>query len=276
MYEHETIIDDARLRMHFAIVHSDVEFTPLHWHNHIEVILMLDGVMHIDVDDRSYDLHYLDILLIDTRKIHSTHTHGSSGYLLLQIPKDDVRRLIPDYDTLYLEEYHPYKADASESLFRMEEILLQMKDVYERQEKGYRLVLTSLFYTFLNELYLHHTVSLAKGIEQKKEKSLDKIELVMEYVKTHYRQSISINDVAIMLKIRPEYFCRLFRKHTNQTFLQYINTVRMVHFYYDLLHTDETIAALLEKNGITNYKVFIRMFREAYGSSPQKIRAAHT
>lgn len=275
MYEHETIVDDDRLRMHFAIARSDIEHTAPHWHNHIEVLLILNGMMHIDVDDRSYDLYRRDILLIDTKKIHSTHTFGQSSYLLLQIPKDDIHRLIPEYNRLYLEEYLPYRSETPDSRHEMEDLLLRMKEIFEGQEDGYLLLLTSLFYTFLYVLYRHHTTPLSKETRARKDKGLDKIEQVMDFVKSNFRRPISIEEVSEMLEIRPEYFCRLFKKYTNQTFLQYVNTVRLVHFYHDLQHTDKTISFLLEKNGISNYKVFLRMFRETYGSTPLNIRSSH-
>ena len=46
----------------------------------------------------------------------------------------------------------------------------------------------------------------------------------------------------------------------------------MEHFHTDLLETDKNITFLLDKNGITNYKGFLRKFKEAYGESPKEVR----
>ena len=70
----------------------------------------------------------------------------------------------------------------------------------------------------------------------------------------------------------PEYFCRLFKKYTGQTFLTYVNQIRLQYFHSDLLQTDESITYLMNKNGITNYKVFLRSFKEAYGMPPGQLR----
>ena len=85
-------------------------------------------------------------------------------------------------------------------------------------------------------------------------------------------QEISLADAAGLLSITPEHFCRLFRKYTGQTFLAYVNQIRMEHFHTDLLETDKNITFLLDKNGITNYKGFLRKFKEAYGESPKEVR----
>ena len=51
-----------------------------------------------------------------------------------------------------------------------------------------------------------------------------------------------------------------------------VNSVRTMNFYEELLRSDESITQLMVQNGLTNYKVFMRVFKEMYGTTPQKIR----
>ena len=95
---------------------------------------------------------------------------------------------------------------------------------------------------------------------------------VIRYVKNNYKNNISLKDAASLLNISPEYFCRLFKKHTGQTFLAYLNAVRMSRFYQDLMATDYSVTDLMERHGITNYKVLIRDFKQTYGTTPNKLR----
>lgn len=94
----------------------------------------------------------------------------------------------------------------------------------------------------------------------------------MQYVRKHYREQLSLNEVAAQLSITPEHFCRLFKKYTGQTFFTYVSQVRLLRFHQELIQTDESITFLLEKNGITNYKQFMRIFKEAYGTTPHRLR----
>lgn len=50
--------------------------------------------------------------------------------------------------------------------------------------------------------------------------------------------------------------------------MTYVNQIRLQYFHSDLLQTDESITYLMNKNGITNYKVFLRSFKETYGMPP--------
>lgn len=272
IYEHELVQDDFQLQLHFAVIHSTNEYYPAHWHNHLEILLILDGTMAAFVNDRKYELTYHDILLINPREIHSTQIHGSIRYILLQIPLEDLKRLMPNFEMLHFEEHIPFEAAKNKAANRMETLLISMQNEFDQKNDGYQLHFTSLYYDFLHELYISHSVQLSIQTRNKATKNLTRIELIMDYVKAHYQTAITLDEIAGSLSISPEYFCRLFKKYTSLTFLEYVNTVRLVHFYYDLKHSNDSITFLMDKNGITNYKVFIRMFKQAYGSTPAKVR----
>ena len=95
---------------------------------------------------------------------------------------------------------------------------------------------------------------------------------ILQYIRSHYQEDITLHDAASALHVSHEYFCRLFRKHTGQTFLSYLNAVRTMHFHEDLLRTDASITELLQRHGIQNYKVFLRDFKATYGCSPCELR----
>ena len=64
----------------------------------------------------------------------------------------------------------------------------------------------------------------------------------------------------------------IFKKNMGISFLQYLNEVRAAHIYQDLIHTDEPVQVLMEKNGFTNQKLFNRVFKELYGCTPLQAR----
>ena len=48
--------------------------------------------------------------------------------------------------------------------------------------------------------------------------------------------------------------------------------VRTTNFYDQLQSSDASVPDLMEQNGLTNYKTFLRTFHGLYGTSPQKLR----
>ncbi len=272
IYEHELVKDDFQLQLRFEINDTVSDYFPAHWHNHLEILFALDGTMTAYVNDRKYELSRQDILIINPREIHSTQVHGKIRYILLQIPPDDLKRLIPNSEMLYFEEFYPNGITNNASTHKMQTLLTKMKNEFDRKEDGYQLLFRSYFYEFLHELYKNHTTKLSLESKTKAAKNILRIEQIMDYVRAHYKKTITLDEISASLSLSSEYFCRLFKKYTAQTFLEYVNTVRLVHFYSDLMHSNDSITYLMDKNGITNYKVFIRMFRQAYGGTPQKIR----
>lgn len=72
----------------------------------------------------------------------------------------------------------------------------------------------------------------------------------------------SINDYV------PEHWHRSM----GTTFTAYVNSVRLTHVCRDLKSTDLNIGTILEKHGVTNYKLFMRSFKQIYGCTPKDFR----
>ncbi len=271
-YSHEIINDDTRLQLYFLLTKSDNHYSPLHWHGHLEIIFIQKGKMAAYINDRKYMLKENDMLVVGSRELHSTRTWGETDYLLLQIPTDYLSRVLNQVPLIQFQEYFPsITMNASQS--RLYHCLLALAETYREKEDGYLLHFSSVVYEFLYLLYKNHSHRISPQTKERENHNFERMELIISYVKTHYKEEISLNDVAKLINVSPEYFCRLFKKHTGQTFLAYVNAVRLIHFHQELLATDYSINELMERSGITNYKVFIRSFKETYGTTPGKLRA---
>lgn len=270
-YSHELINDDTRLRLHFDVIRDSRFYSPLHWHGHLEILFMQKGYMTAYINEQEYTLSQHDILIINPRELHSTRTHGNVDYLLLQIPMEDLSRVLERASSIHVQEYFS-SIIGSTSLNKMRAYLQELCDTYQNPHPGYLLHFSSVLYEFLYELYGNHAEFLDAEQKEREKKSFARMDEVLQYIRSHYQEELSLHDVASLLHVSSEYFCRLFKKHTGQTFLAYLNDVRMMHFHEDLLRTDETVTTLLQKHGIQNYKVFLRDFKAAYGCSPSQLR----
>ena len=101
---------------------------------------------------------------------------------------------------------------------------------------------------------------------------LDRLDLIIKYINNHYSECISLENISSQAGLNAEYFSRFFKKYMGTTYLKYLNSIRLEHFYIDLTNTDYSISELIERNGFTNYKVFMKLFRDAYGTTPNEIR----
>ena len=274
-YSHEIINDDTRLQLHFLPVRSDNDYSPLHWHGHLEIIFIEKGEMAAYINDRKYLLKENDMLVVGSRELHSTRIWKKTSYLLLQIPTDYLSRVLNNVSLIQFQEYFPSdQMNAARS--QLCDCLLSLAKTYNEKEDGYLLHFSSVVYEFLYLLYRNYSRRISPQARDRENHNFERMEEIIQYVKTHYKEEISLSDAAKLIDVSPEYFCRLFKKHTGQTFLEYVNAVRMIHFHQELLTTDYSINELMERSGITNYKVFIRTFKETYKTTPGKLRSHMT
>lgn len=275
MPTHEIIAPKSGLPVYFDIYRSYNQLIPSHWHNHLEVLYIFKGTMHIVRNDEKYVINENDLFVVNSGDIHLTRSPGSVEVLLLQIPFELFNHSIPEYMTIRFREYFP-KSELSENptFQKMIQYLLAMRIGYEQGEDGYQFLFISNLNLFLHTLYSHYAIRQNLMETNKIAKHLSRLKEVIEHVEKNYMEPISLKEAASLAALNPEYFCRFFKKYTGFTFGEYVNLVRLAHIHNDLLDTDDNITNIQERHGFTNYKVFNRMFKESFGCTPSKLRSA--
>ena len=263
---HEAIHVLDNLELYFRVCDDAPNFIAPHWHGSIEIIYVRGGRMEVSEESRHTILDSGDFILINSKSVHSTHWNERLGWYLLQIPQTFIEKYAPEAKGL---EFFPEREKNPEAFSELQRILEGLPLVYS-QEGGF----TSLL--FLSEiLRLLHILCryFSESSQSEGRKSLERLEPILDFIKKHYAEPISLSDAAKKAGLNNEYFCRFFKKNMGVTFLEYLNSVRLEHIYNDLLKTDKTLTELLSLHGFTNYKLFSRLFKKSYGASPSEIRS---
>lgn len=71
--EHEIIFEDVRTQLYFACYTGEEKMLPAHWHEHLELVYVLEGEMTAYSQDSVYELVCGDLFLANTSEIHYTH-----------------------------------------------------------------------------------------------------------------------------------------------------------------------------------------------------------
>lgn len=244
-----------------------------HWHEYVEFLWLAEGHLTAIVQADTYELEPGDLLVINSGELHMTRSSGVLAYcpyVLIQLSAQRVRDFFPGKEGLRFS-----------TLLRREEIegnpaLLQslsaMQQLYEGNEDGYQLLFQARFFEFLHALYKHHSSTALRRTENATTRDLNRVMDTVAWVQGNFREQLTLEDAAEHLNISKEYFCRIFKKYTGQTFLDYLCMIRTTRLYEQLQSSDMSIPALMEQNGLTNYKTFLRTFRCLYGTTPQKVR----
>lgn len=95
---------------------------------------------------------------------------------------------------------------------------------------------------------------------------------VQDYILKNYNKDLSVEMLASMVYLTPDYLSRLFKKSMDKSISQYIRQVRMEKAS-ELLHTtNRKVIDIGIEAGYPNYSYFCQSFREYFGKSPEKYR----
>ncbi|MDD6872973.1 MAG: helix-turn-helix domain-containing protein, partial [Clostridiales bacterium] len=95
------------------------------------------------------------------------------------------------------------------------------------------------------------------------------------YIRSHFAENITLNDVAAKLYVNPVYLSRIFREKTGATFTEALTQTRLNEIIRRLQDTDNSVSEIATACGYSNIKYFYRQFKRYTGMSPGDWRIRH-
>ncbi|MDT0540830.1 MULTISPECIES: AraC family transcriptional regulator [Croceitalea] len=103
-------------------------------------------------------------------------------------------------------------------------------------------------------------------------KDNDRINIVFNFVKTNFKEDISLDEIADLVSMTVPSFCRYFKKITNKTFVQFVNEYRLVHASKLLAEQNMSITEVCFESGFNNFSHFNKSFKTFTGQNPSEYR----
>ncbi len=270
---HEIIDVPVDTNVKFRTSIDPGSYIPMHWHRAVEIIYMQEGSLDVTVESENFTIRKGDCIVINGNVLHSTKCTSPNTAILLQIPLDFMEKYIPDLGQLiFLFDFRTKDQRLQTKQTMLKTILEQLQIINDVRPDGYLLRFNSLIFELLFQLYHNFAVKILQNNTSQEKKDMDRLEPVLNYISEHYREPISLNEIAEVACLQTGYFCRFFRKKMGITFLEYQNEYRLSFIYRDLITTRDPVHVILERHGFTNYKLFRRMFLEHFGNTPTQIR----
>lgn len=97
---------------------------------------------------------------------------------------------------------------------------------------------------------------------------LPPIQASMKYIFSHYKENISLADVAKLCGFSESYFCRQFKLTTGKTYVEFINLLRLNYAKILLLSDKKSILEISQECGFTSVSNFNKVFRNQMKMSP--------
>ena len=258
----------------------DFTFVPLHWHSELEIIVIKKGSGIISVDFQRQTVTSGDIIFILPGRLHSIEQDGTNSMeyenIILQ-----PELLITGEDDLCAERFiHPLMNNQlhTETFFspslpyyaQLSECIRQLDFVCSLKKEGWQLAVKGCLFQFLFLLITNRTVS--EKSSPVGEKSLEKMKTILKYVEDHYKEHLTIEDMAELTFYSKSHFMKFFKSHMGTGFIDYLNDYRLVMAERLLRSSDNSVLEIAVQNGFDNLSYFNRIFKRKYGTSPGKYR----
>lgn len=246
-----------------------------HYHDNYEVYLQVSGERTLILNGLCYRLRAGDLYLLRPFELHSTESRGAAFYerYLLNLPAVQMRELLKDAESRVLFG----KLDSC-VVHLEEDGMKKIQNLFQRleqagQREGF------LAQKLLCAVALEFLIALTDVIGEKRATECvqgkyvsDEIITAIHYIRTHYREKITLDGVAGTVHLSRYHFCRLFHQMTGATFLEYLYNIRLSTAHRLLTETALPLSEIAENCGFTSTAHLTRSFRGKYGMAPGRFR----
>ncbi len=105
------------------------------------------------------------------------------------------------------------------------------------------------------------------------DRRLQKFTHITDFLAAHYLEDISIDDVALAVRMHPKYMMQFFKKTAGMTVFSYLQRLRLAHAQRLLLTTDIKVIDAAYEAGFQSLSSFYHAYKQYYhGAKPTQLR----
>ena len=238
---------------------------PRHWHKSIEIIYPQGGDADIFMNGAFSRIGRKGFFVINSKTIHAFQGNGAPyrGYAI-QLDLNYIRSLYPDIDSVkFVNSYDGIlEKEILEVLDRM--VSVPESDHKEMVVNGYAAVLVG---KLLNGEVIREDYRNIKSSPHYRQ-----ISDIMSDIENRYYEKLSIGEIAEKFNLSYGYLARLFKDCTGITLKEYINIQRLDHALLDMECSSLSLMQIAMKNGFSDYKSFVALFKERFSLRPSQYR----
>lgn len=249
-----------------------------HWHNEMELFKVERGKVRMRCGSEYFQARAGELVFVNSGELHAAQPLDGeeldfaavvfSPEILCGGENDIVRRRY--VSPVVAGDLIPPRVTGGEAPqgARLLEAFGQAMDLLDRRPPAYELLVRAR----LLEIF----AALAAGAEQRAPQRegapAQGIKAAIEYIQGHFRQHITIGQLAELSHLSSGHFCRLFKKYTFKTPVQYINGMRLSAAMDLLLDSDRKILDIAFDTGFNSLSYFIEVFKQSLGCTPTEFR----
>ncbi len=228
-----------------------------HFHSHIEIYLVLSGEIEILVNDQKKLLGAGEMAVALSYDTHGYQTPKEAEAIYLIIPTAFFEEFLPLISARYLPSPYLHEPSVFQTVRNAMEGLLAGGN--EITQRGY-------LYAILGAVF---DCMIPKSGNEKITSHRFSAEILI-YLSDHFREELTLTDVAKEFGYNSGYLSRSFRQAFGISFVHYLTMLRLREAVLLLRSEKHTVTECAIDSGFGSMRSFYRAFYEEFGCSPKE------
>lgn len=257
-------------------------YVPLHWHDEIQLVLVLKGCVKFDVNQSTYYIEEKNGIFINSGCLHSAKPHNSpdSEYICFDISPNFF--CVSAESIIHQKYVRPFLESKSNSAIALNALIPWQKtildtlgnifELYTKKEFGYEL---NMYYMLLSvwHLIIVNNPDYINEVDANAFVEDQRIKEMLSYIHHHYKQKITLDDVAKAANISRSECCRFFKRMIKSTPFEYLISYRINQSILLLRNSDLSITEIAGEVGFGSVSYYIEKFRKQTNYTPKEFRS---
>lgn len=255
----------------------------LHWHEHIEIIVMKKGSALFLIDSLPFEADAGDALVVPSGSLHVGYNRSDLPVEYVSIVAspalfgDSARD--PVFEAFvkpFLEGQisFPMKLDGLDpENARLIALLDDAIAEFKSKRLAYQLVVKNdllLVFALLSRSLL--PAAPARNAAEPTFRNRDRFKSLLARMESNPSEKLTVEQAAGLVNLNIYHFCKQFKKLTGRTFIDYSNLLRMNEALRLLRQSDLTVTEIAESIGCGNPNYFTKLFKQYFGHTPSQAR----
>ncbi|MGI6255674.1 MAG: AraC family transcriptional regulator [Acutalibacter sp.] len=250
---------------------------PWHWHDEVELTLILSGGIDYRVNDSRYLLRAGEGLFCNSDALHSG-SRLESGEDCDYVSLTFHPRLLGGYEGCILGSKfvdalasgQPSSLQLSQKEHWQRKVLDMLEEIYQLSQsrpETYELEVQRLLLGIWSGLYRHRADQSGPPSDPER---VERLRVILSYLHENYGEKITLEDVARQVGLCKSECCRFFKRQMNQSLFDYLLDYRIGRSLPLLQEGEYTVAEVASQVGFSNPAYFSKVFRSRMKQSPRE------
>ncbi len=252
-----------------------LEPVPYHWHDEIELIVVIEGQMELVVELEKHVILQGEGVFINSGRLHSCAAVEQNECVIKSFVFHS-RFIYGDIQSNMYENYfREFLSEGSTSTCHLSKsgcsLVLNAYDEFLRKEFAYEFLVRQKLTDTLVDI-IKNTEKQELKIDSKLRRQFDRCKLMMTFIQQHYQSEISLLDIAQSAQIKESEALRCFKSALKTSPIKYLKNYRLEQAALRLKNTNHAIIHIGLDCGFYEMSYFAKSFKEHYGCTPSAYR----